>query len=79
MPVVYATVHTYLVLTLDLAGRAHGRMRGLARSERGEGVISTALAVLIMAIIGAAMWVAFDGIWESTERQTTDKVNEIGS
>jgi hypothetical protein len=30
------------------------------RRERGEGVISAAIAVLIMAFLGAAMWVAAD-------------------
>lgn len=35
----------------------------LHRDERGEGVISTGIAVLIMALIGAAMWIAFSNIF----------------
>jgi hypothetical protein len=46
--------------------------------ERGEGVISMAIAVLIMAGIGALMWVGFKVIWEDTETNTKDKVAEIG-
>lgn len=46
--------------------------------ERGEGVISAAIAVLIMAGIGALMWVGFKTIWEDTESNTRDKVTEIG-
>ena len=46
--------------------------------DRGEGVISAAIAVLIMAGIGALMWVGFKQIWEDTERNTGDKVAEIG-
>lgn len=46
--------------------------------DRGEGVISAAIAVLIMAGIGALMWVGFKGIWEDTEANTRDKVTEIG-
>jgi hypothetical protein len=46
--------------------------------ERGEGVISAAIAVLIMAGIGALMWVGFKAIWEDTETNTKDKVAEIG-
>ena len=48
------------------------------RSDRGEGVISAAIAVLIMAGIGALMWVGFKTIWEDTEGNTKDKVSEIG-
>ena len=46
--------------------------------EHGEGVISAAIAVLIMAGIGALMWVGFKTIWEDTESNTKDKVTEIG-
>ena len=42
------------------------------RGERGEGVISAAIAVLIMAGIGALMWVGFKTIWEDTEGNTKD-------
>ena len=48
------------------------------RDDRGEGVISAAIAVLIMAGIGALMWVGFKTIWEDTESTTKDKVAEIG-
>lgn len=52
-----------------------GRMR---RDDRGEGVISAAIAVLIMAGIGALMWVGFKTMWQDTESNTKDKVAEIG-
>lgn len=50
----------------------------LRRDDRGEGVISAAIAVLIMAGIGALMWVGFKTIWQDTESNTKDKVAEIG-
>lgn len=50
----------------------------LVHDDRGEGVISAAIAVLIMAGIGALMWVGFKSIWEDTESNTKDKVAEIG-
>lgn len=53
-------------------------IEGLRHDDRGEGVISTAIAVLIMAGIGALMWVGFKAIWEDTESNTKDKVAEIG-
>jgi hypothetical protein len=54
------------------------RERRTRRDDRGEGVISTAIAVLVMAGIGALMWVGFRAIWEDTEANTQDKVSEIG-
>lgn len=47
------------------------------RDDTGEGVISTGIAVLIMAIIGAAMFVAFSGIFDSATQQTEDSVDSI--
>lgn len=52
-----------------------GRLR---RDDRGEGVISAAIAVLIMAGIGALMWVGFKTMWQDTEANTNEKVAEIG-
>jgi len=52
---------------------------GLGRDERGEGVISTAIAVLIMAALGAVMWVGFKAIWGNASSQTTNQINQIGS
>ena len=53
------------------------RRRG--RGDLGEGVISAAIAVLIMAFLGAAMWVGFQKMWKSTESTTNEKVEQIGS
>lgn len=50
----------------------------LRHDDRGEGVISAAIAVLIIAGIGALMWVGFKSIWQDTEANTKDKVAEIG-
>lgn len=47
--------------------------------DRGEGVISTAIAVLIVAFIGAAMWLAFNSIWNDAERNIQREVGNIGA
>jgi hypothetical protein len=47
--------------------------------DRGEGVISAAIAVLIVAFIGAAMWVAFNTIWENAESDISDQIESIGA
>ena len=52
---------------------------GLARDERGEGVISAAIAVLIMAALGALMWVGFKELWDNASTQTSEQINQIGS
>lgn len=46
--------------------------------EAGEGVISTAIAVLIMALIGAGMWLVFSGVITQAEERIRDAVIEIG-
>lgn len=46
--------------------------------ERGEGVISAAIAVLVMAFLGAAMWVAFNEIFTSATEQVGNQVQQIG-
>lgn len=49
-----------------------------ARDERGEGVISAAIAVLVMAFIGVGMWVAFDATFQHTAKNVNNQVNCIG-
>jgi len=51
---------------------------GRARNEIGEGVISAAIAVLIVAGLGALMWVGFRTIWTDAEATTKSKISEIG-
>jgi hypothetical protein len=46
--------------------------------ERGEGVISAALAVLIMAFLGALMWVVFKDMFTTTTSKTKGQVDLIG-
>ena len=60
----------------DAAGL--GLRRCSARDDRGEGVISAAIVVLIMALIGAAMWVTFNGLWTDVSNRTKEEVQQIG-
>lgn len=64
---------------LILAGlRARSVLRQLPFDDRGEGVISAAIAVLIMAFLGAAMWVGFNTIWGDAEQNIGEQVDQIG-
>ncbi len=56
-----------------------GKSLRRGRGDRGEGVISAAIAVLIMAFLGAAMWVGFQQMWKTTESTTNEKIMQIGS
>lgn len=47
------------------------------RGEAGEGVISAAIAVLIMAVIGAAMYAAFSMTMSNAQSTIDSKVMEI--
>ena len=54
------------------------RPRVRPRSERGEGVISTAIAVLIVAFLGIALWTGFDAMMTDATDRTRDQVEQIG-
>ncbi len=45
--------------------------------ESGEGVISLAIAVLIMAVIGAAMFIVFKQITDDAGNTATTKISTI--
>jgi hypothetical protein len=51
----------------------------LVRDESGEGVISAAIAVLIMAFLGAAAWLAFRTIFDNATESTNEQIQQIGS
>ena len=68
-----------MVKTRYVGGRPVGSGRsGLRRDERGEGVISAAIAVLVMAFIGVGMWVAFDATFNHAATHVNNQVNCIG-
>ena len=58
---------------VDLSVAVHLRLQ----QERGEGVISTAIAVLIVALLGAAMWAAFQGIFNGATENIGSAVDSI--
>jgi type IV secretory pathway VirB2 component (pilin) len=58
----------------------HPPIRGTLRqrNERGEGVISTAIAVLIIAFLGIALWTGFDSMMEDATDRTRAQIEQIG-
>lgn len=56
----------------------HAIARRISRSEAGEGVISAAIAVLIMAFLGVIMWVGFKATLGNAQGNVDNQVNQIG-
>lgn len=52
--------------------------RRTARDDRGEGVISAAIAVLIMAFLGVGVWLGFRATLDNTQEKVDNQVEEIG-
>lgn len=69
---------TLLAYTWVRSGLVHARHR-LATDERGEGVISAAIVVLIMAFLGVMMWGAFKLLFQNASTNTSNQVDQIGS
>jgi hypothetical protein len=53
-------------------------LRDRLTEEPGEGVISTAIAVLIMALIGLLMWTVFQRVFNNAGERIESNVNNIG-
>lgn len=51
----------------------------LARREEGEGVISTSIVVLVMALLGAALWVTFSNVFDTTSENIEENVNCVAN
>ena len=55
--------------------KTHYHRAPAPRDQRGEGVISAAIAVLIMAFLGVGMWVAFRTTFQHTANNVDHQVN----
>ena len=53
-------------------------MQRRSRDDRGEGVISAAIAVLVMAFLGVGMWIAFNATFSHAATHVNQQVNCIG-
>ena len=49
----------------------------IIKDESGEGVISAAIAVLVMAFLGVLMWVLFKDTLTKTNANVNDQVDHI--
>ncbi len=54
-------------------------LRTALRDEAGEGVISTGIVILIMALLGAAMWVTFDQVMDTAGDKAEEQIDSINN
>ena len=72
--------YTLAISAWVAVGQRVGAARTRIRSDdRGEGVVSAAIVVLIMAAIGALMWVGFRTMWTNIEADTNERISEVGN
>ena len=57
---------------------AAGLRRRLSETERGEGVVSLAIGVVIMAFLGVLLWVAFKATLGSATNNVNQQVAKLG-
>jgi hypothetical protein len=73
MNTVSVLVHTQ-ILFADTAVAIKARVQR-DHTENGEGVISAAIAVLIMATIGALMYVSYSALFSNSAKKTSTLVD----
>jgi hypothetical protein len=66
-------------LRAELTANATALTRHRLRDERGEGVISTAIAVLIVALIGVGALVAFRALVTDAGNNARNQVNNYSA
>ena len=67
-------IHTYVTIRSSLVVA----WQRAVRDESGEGVISAAIAVLVMAFLGVLMWIGFKETLGNAQTNIDDQVNQIG-
>lgn len=75
MPLAHSTLVAYTWARSALVSARHR----LETDDRGEGVISAAIVVLIMAFLGVLMWGAFKLLFQNASTNTSNQVDQIGS
>lgn len=73
-----ATMNRVTAVLVALGHRLRCGARRVRLGEAGEGVISTAIAVLVIAFLGVAMWVGFSSIFDTAEDKVKNQVEQIG-
>ena len=65
--------------TAKQTSRQAARRRRNPRADLAEGVISTAIAVLVIAFLGLLMWVGFRVMFNSATTKANQTIEQIGN
>ncbi len=74
----FASAFALITVALVATGARVKKPKLVKLDQHGEGVISAAIAVLIIASLGALMWVGFKSLWENAEATTNSEIAKIG-
>ncbi len=72
--VVMISVGAYLSVGTAIASLK----RKMVDDERGEGPVSAAIVVMIMAFLGVALWIAFKAIMHQATTTVATQVSQLG-
>ena len=70
------TEHLLAIYVWQSAARVALAAR-VARTDKGEGVISAAIAVLVMAFLGVLMWQLFGDTLRKTNTNVNSRLDEM--
>ena len=73
---IYAVI--WMLAQIERAGDRLAEHIGPGEGERGEGVVSAAIAVLIFAFLGVVLWVAFTATMGTATSAINDQVAKLG-
>ena len=71
-------VRGWVTISVATVVAASALARRTDRSERGEGVVSLAIGVVIMAFLGVLLWVAFKATLGSATNNVNQQVAKLG-
>ena len=66
------------IASTKLAARIPDGLKLRLGDETGEGVVSSAIAVMIFAFLGVVLWVAFKGTMGTAIGSINDQVSKLG-
>lgn len=72
-------MHAALLAMATKIASARTTVTDKVREERGEGIVSVAIAVLIMAALGVVAYGAFDVLFNNTTDAAETQISNIGS
>ena len=78
MDVRAAVVRAWVAVSVLTWATASAMARRVRRAEHGEGVVSLAIGVVIMAFLGVLLWVAFKATLGSATTNVNQQVAKLG-